>query len=40
MCFHEILVVEKALTLKSLSIDFHQMKGDYDEGDIPEKKVI
>ena len=26
--------------LKSLSNDFHQVKGDYDEGDIPEKKVV
>lgn len=26
--------------LKSLSNDFHQVKGDFDEGDIPEKKVV
>ena len=26
--------------LKSLSNDFHTVKGDYDEGDIPEKKVV
>ena len=26
--------------LKSLSSDFHTVKGDYDEGDIPEKKVV
>ena len=26
--------------LKSLSNDFHQVKGDYDEGDMPEKKVV
>ena len=26
--------------LKSLSNDFHTVKGDFDEGDIPEKKVV
>ena len=26
--------------LKSLSNDFHTVKGDYDEGEIPEKKVV
>ena len=26
--------------LKSLSNDFHTVKGDYDEGDLPEKKVV
>ena len=26
--------------LKSLSNDFHSVKGDYDEGDMPEKKVV
>ena len=26
--------------LKSLSNDFHTAKGDFDEGDIPEKKVV
>ena len=26
--------------LKSLSNDFHQVKGDYDEGDIQEKKIV
>ena len=26
--------------LKSLSNDFHAVKGDFDEGDIPEKKVV
>ena len=26
--------------LKSLSNDFHQVKGDFDEGDIPEKNVV
>ena len=26
--------------LKSLSNDFHQVKGDFGEGDIPEKKVV
>lgn len=26
--------------LKSLSNDFHCVKGDFDEGDIPEKKVV
>ena len=26
--------------LKSLSNDFHKVKGDFDEGDIPEKKVV
>lgn len=26
--------------LKSLSNDFHCVKGDYDEGDMPEKKVV
>ena len=26
--------------LKSLSNDFHSVKGDFDEGDIPEKKVV
>ena len=25
--------------LKSLSNDFHTVKGDFDEGDIPEKKL-
>jgi len=26
--------------LKSLSNDFHSVKGDFDEGDMPEKKVV
>ena len=26
--------------LKSLSNDFHTVKGDFDEGDIPEKKIV
>ena len=26
--------------LKSLSNDFHTVKGDFDEGDVPEKKVV
>lgn len=26
--------------LKSLSNDFHSVKGDFDDGDIPEKKVV
>ena len=26
--------------LKSLSNDFHTVKGDYDEGELPEKKVV
>ena len=26
--------------LKSLSNDFHTVKGDFDEGDLPEKKVV
>jgi vacuolar protein sorting-associated protein 29 len=26
--------------LKGLSNDFHSVKGDYDEGDMPEKKVV
>ena len=26
--------------LKSLSNDFHSVKGDYDEGDMPDKKVV
>lgn len=32
--------VESYDWLKSLSNDFHCVKGDYDEGDLPEKKVV
>ena len=32
--------VESYDWLKSLSNDFHCVKGDYDEGDYPEKKVV
>ena len=40
LCLGNIGNKESYDWLKSLSNDFHSVKGDYDEGDIPEKKSV
>lgn len=40
LCLGNIGNRESLDWLKSLSNDFHQVKGDFDDGDIPEKKLI
>lgn len=40
LCLGNIGNRESLDWLKSLSNDFHQVKGDFDEGDIPEKKLV
>ena len=40
LCLGNIGNKESYDWLKSLSNDFHSVKGDYDEGDMPEKKVV
>jgi len=40
LCLGNIGNQESLDWLKSLSNDFHNVKGDFDEGDIPEKKCV
>ena len=40
LCLGNIGNRESLDWLKSLSNDFHQVKGDFDDGDIPEKKSV